>query len=164
VTKDLREKGPLPRYILHTRPQQPGLRGSDRIRRDFGIRRMTEAWYYHVQARKDVRGQLVLPSDRSGYREERDWSRISHHLTTFVESITMNVGGLHGEMSSPSTKRVSVGAAIVLGARESRVQGEGRQGIDGVQAISCQMSPEVETNRWSSKIIEAAVKTLNITN
>jgi len=39
----------------------------------------------------------------------------------------MNVGGLHGEMSSPSMKRVSVGGVIVLGARKSRVQGEGRQ-------------------------------------
>jgi hypothetical protein len=34
------------------------------------------------------------------------------------------------EMSSPSMKYASVGGVIVLGARESRVQGEGRQGID----------------------------------
>ena len=42
-------------------------------------------------------GKLVLPHDRSGYREERDGSDISHHLNTFVESITMNVGGPYVE-------------------------------------------------------------------
>ena len=35
-------------------------------------------------------------------------------------------------------KRMSVGGVIVLGARESRVHGEGRQGID---------APKVEINR-----------------
>jgi hypothetical protein len=35
----------------------------------------------------------------------------------------MNVGGLHGELSSPAMKRASVGGAIVLGAWESHVQG-----------------------------------------
>jgi hypothetical protein len=39
----------------------------------------------------------------------------------------MNVGGWHVEMSSPSMKRVSVGGVIVLGGRESRPHGEGRQ-------------------------------------
>jgi hypothetical protein len=34
------------------------------------------------------------------------------------------------EMSSPSMKYASVGGVIVLGGRESRLQGEGRQGID----------------------------------
>jgi hypothetical protein len=36
---------------------------------------------------------LILPSNRLGYREARDGSFISPHLTTFVESIIMNVGG-----------------------------------------------------------------------
>jgi len=40
---------------------------------------------------------LELPSGRSGYREERDGSKISHHLNTFVESIAMNVGGPYVE-------------------------------------------------------------------
>jgi hypothetical protein len=44
----------------------------------------------------------------------------------------MNVGGLHMEMSSPSMKYASVGGVIVLGGRESRLHGEGRQGIDMV--------------------------------
>ena len=48
------------------------------------------------------------------------------HLNDFAESIVVNVGGLCGEGCSPPVKRMGVGAAIVLGARESRVQGEGR--------------------------------------
>jgi len=36
----------------------------------------------------------------------------------------VNVGGSCGEGCSPLMKRMSVGGVIVLGARESRVQGE----------------------------------------
>jgi hypothetical protein len=81
---------------------------------------------------KDDRGQPGVPSIQSGYREERDWSVISHHLHTSVEYIVVNVGGsgMDAKVSSPPMTYQSVGAAIVLGARESRVQGEGRQGID----------------------------------
>jgi hypothetical protein len=42
----------------------------------------------------------------------------------------VNVGDFYGEVSSPPRKRRSVGAVIVVGAWESHVQGEGRQGID----------------------------------
>jgi hypothetical protein len=54
-------------------------------------------------------------------------NRCLNHL---VERIGVNVGGLCGEGSSPPVKRMGVGGVIVLGARESRVHGEGRQGID----------------------------------
>jgi hypothetical protein len=81
---------------------------------------------------KDVRGQPDLPSDRSGLRKERIGSDISRHLNTSVECVIVNVGGLCVEGSSPPVKRMGVGGVIVLGARESRVQGEGRQGIDVV--------------------------------
>jgi hypothetical protein len=97
---------------------------------------VTEAGHYIIPAPKDVRGQLVLPPDRSGYREERDGSPISHHLQASAESITMNVGGPYAERCSPAMNHRGVGAAIVLGARESRVQGEGRQGSDVRRTIS----------------------------
>jgi hypothetical protein len=58
---------------------------------------MTKVWQGHVQTTKDAKGQLVLPLSRSGYREERDGSKISHHLNTFTESIAMNVGGPYVE-------------------------------------------------------------------
>jgi hypothetical protein len=76
---------------------------------------------------KDVRGQPELPSVWSGFREERLGSRISHRLSASAEYIVVNVGGSHMEMSSPSMKYASVGGVIVLGGRESRPQGEGRQ-------------------------------------
>jgi hypothetical protein len=58
---------------------------------------------------------------------------MSRHLNTFVESIAMNVGGfgMHVKVSSPPRTYQSVGGVIVLGGRESRLHGEGRQGIDG---------------------------------
>jgi hypothetical protein len=88
---------------------------------------MTETGYVHVPAKKDDRGKPALPSVRSGFRKERLGSPISRHLNTSAEYISVNVGGSHMEMSSPSMEYASVGAAIVLGTRESRVQGEGRQ-------------------------------------
>jgi hypothetical protein len=83
-------------------------------------------WYDVPTSPKDVRGQPELPSDRSGYREERDWSLKSPHLRASVGYTMVNVGGSYAEGCSPPMKHVSVGAAIVVGARESRVQGEGR--------------------------------------
>ena len=78
----------------------------------------------------EVSGIPEIPADRSGYREERDGSAISRRLKATVEYTMVNVGGSCGEGCSPLMKRLSVGGVIVLGARESRVQGEGRQGID----------------------------------
>jgi hypothetical protein len=42
----------------------------------------------------------------------------------------MNVGGPSAERCRPAMNQRGVGAAIVVRARESRVQGEGRQGSD----------------------------------
>jgi hypothetical protein len=79
---------------------------------------------------KDVWDQPALPPDRSGFREERLGSAISSHLNASVEYIAVNVGGPCVEGSSPPMKHMGVGGIIVLGARESRVHGEGRQGMD----------------------------------
>jgi hypothetical protein len=73
---------------------------------------------------------LSLPCSRSGYCEEQDWLAANRGLHGLVESVSVNAGGLRAEVSSPPVNHASVGAVIVLGARESRVQGEGRQGID----------------------------------
>jgi hypothetical protein len=50
----------------------------------------------------------------------------------------MNAGGrgLDAMVSRPPRTASSVGGAIVVGARESRVQGEGRQGIDVLRTSS----------------------------
>jgi hypothetical protein len=42
----------------------------------------------------------------------------------------MNVGGPYAERCSPAMNHRGVGAAIVVGGRESRLQGEGPQGSD----------------------------------
>jgi hypothetical protein len=78
----------------------------------------------------DVSSQPERPAARSGYREERDGSDISRRLKAPVEYTIVNVGGSCGAGCSPLMKRLRVGGVIVLGARESRVHGEGRQGID----------------------------------
>jgi hypothetical protein len=58
------------------------------------------------------------------------------HLNDFAESIAVNVGGPYAERCSPAMNHRGVGAAIVLGVRESRIQGEGRQGIDVRRTIN----------------------------
>jgi len=113
---------------------------------------------------KVVSGKPVLPTDRSGFRDERLGSPISPRLHTSVEDIIVNVGGPCGEGCSPPVKRMGVGGVIVLGGRESRLHGEGRQGIDVVLAISCLVPPELEVNRLTVKIAEAAMNAMNMTN
>jgi hypothetical protein len=76
-----------------------------------------------------MRVNLDLPRIRSGFRRARIGSTVSPHLQPIVESICVNMGGSHMEMSSPSRKYASVGGVIVLGARENRAQGEGRQPV-----------------------------------
>jgi hypothetical protein len=43
------------------------------------------------------------------------------------ESNSVNVGDVHGELSSPPIKHARVGSVIVVGDRESLLHGEGRQ-------------------------------------
>jgi hypothetical protein len=61
-------------------------------------------------------GKLVLPHDRSGYREERDGLVANRHLHDLVEFIVVNVGGfgMDVKVSSPPMTHQSVGAAIVV--------------------------------------------------
>ena len=77
-----------------------------------------------------------------GYRGNR-------HLNYLVEFILANVGGLFAEASSPPEKQASVGGSIVLGARESRVQGEGSQGVSSSRVES---KPEPEASRTRRKV------------
>jgi hypothetical protein len=83
---------------------------------------------------KDDRGTPVLPSARLGFRKERLGSIESHHLRVSAEDISVNVGGsdMDVKVCSPPRPYQSVGDVIVLGAWESHVHGEGRQGVDVV--------------------------------
>jgi hypothetical protein len=103
------------------------------------------SWLAVSTSIKDVRGKPVLPSDRSGFREERLGSDISHHLRVSVECTVVNVGGPCGEGSSPPMKRVGVGGPIVVRGRESRLHGEGGQGMD-LRRTNSRRSP------WESSV------------
>jgi hypothetical protein len=84
-------------------------------------------WIRFGSSQKDDRGQPGLPSVRSGFRKERLGSLISSHLSASVEYIIVNVGGPYVEGSIPPMKPMGVGGPIVVGGRESRLQGEGGQ-------------------------------------
>jgi len=109
-------------------------------------------WWSVDTSPKDVTGKPELPGGRSGFRDERLGSNLSHHLNTSVECIVVNVGGsgMDAKVSSPPMTYQSVGGVIVLGARESRVQGEGRQGIDVPRVdISGHMPVNSGATRWT---------------
>jgi hypothetical protein len=84
-------------------------------------------WLAVPTSPKDGDGQPALPVIRSGFRKERLGSIISYRLHASVEYIMANVGGPCGEGSRPPVKRMGVGGVRVLGRRESRLHGEGRQ-------------------------------------
>ena len=75
-------------------------------------------------------GKPDLPHVRSGFRKERIGLIISPRLRVSAEYIVVNVGGPYVEGSSPPMKHVGVGGPIVVGGRESRLHGEGGQGIN----------------------------------
>jgi hypothetical protein len=102
-------------------------------------------WSCAITSQKDISGKPDLPADRSGFRDERLGSLISSHLRASAEYIVVNVGGsgMDAKVSSPPMTYQSVGGPIVVGARESRVHGEGGQGIDVRRTISRRSLGEV---------------------
>jgi hypothetical protein len=140
---NLREKPPLPRNILHTWRDAPGLRGSDCIQCGGLAQRMAEAGHRKGPARKAARGHWFYPLAGRDTAKSGMGCWVNRHLHDLAESITMNVGGPCGEGCRPPMKRTGVGGPIVLGARESRVQGEGGQGSDVRRTNSRRASGEV---------------------
>jgi hypothetical protein len=67
----------------------------------------------------------------------------NRHLNYFIESISMNVGGLYrnAKVSSPPMTDISAGAAIVVGGWESQPQGEGPQEIDVLRYLLMAVAP-----------------------
>jgi len=136
---DLRETGPLP----HNNLLIYGVVTVDDMgqRTNLGVSRLLPRLPDSFMGWSKL---LSLPCSRSGYCEEQDWLAANRCLHGLVESVSVNAGGLLVEVSSPPVKQASVGAAIVLGARESRVQGEGPQGIDVRWTISRRALGEVQ--------------------
>jgi hypothetical protein len=75
----------------------------------------------------------------------------NRRLQYLAEFISVNVGGLaqDAKASSPPMPELSVGGSIVLGARESRVQGKGSQGVNVSRVES---KPEPEESRTRRKV------------
>jgi hypothetical protein len=74
VTKDLRESEPLPRNSWPSLELRPGSTGQRPRRLISGPSVGDRGWNVEHTSLKEVSGQPELPADRSGYREERDWS------------------------------------------------------------------------------------------
>jgi hypothetical protein len=145
VSVNLREKGPLPRNILHSQESCPALHGAanevdglvvDLPRLGNGLSQLKGC------QRSPGHPLAVRDSAKSGLG-----CMENHHLTYLVESMYVNVGGsgADGKISSRSMLHESVGAAIVLGTRESRVQGEGPQSV-GILGHSSRM--RTRRNLW----------------
>jgi hypothetical protein len=124
---DLREIAPLSRHNL----PPPGVAPKECTGQRAGCRQgATATGDTSVPGPTDEASNLDIPGLRSGFRHERRGSLGNRCLRYFAECIGVNVGGSHMERSSPSMKSASVGGVIVLGRRESRLHGEGRQGLD----------------------------------
>jgi hypothetical protein len=93
---------------------------------------MTEAGYESLPAQRMLAVNLSYPLTSWDSAKSGLGQKVSHHLNTSVECTVVNVGGsgMDAKVSSPPMTYQSVGAVIVLGGRESRLQGEGPQGID----------------------------------
>jgi len=90
----------------------------------------------------------VYPGDVRDTSERGMGCQANRHLRRRAESDHENVGGSaqNGKVSCPPRVGLSVGGFIVLGARESRVRGEGSQGGNVSQGSQSQ-SDEVRTCR-----------------
>jgi len=145
---DLRERYPLSRNILHSweliAPTTTGQRTNQRLEpfaegyREWCVTSLQVSGGYLTYL-PDVRDTAKSGMGRAGNRR-------LHYL---AESICVNVGGLrrNAKTSSPSISSVSVGGSIVLGARESRVQGEGSQGVNASRVESKHEPEESRTRR-----------------
>ena len=124
---DLRETPPLSRNILHAWSCEPsnysGQQMNPMISRSSKDDRH---WLWLPTSTKVEASHLIYlasiwDSAKSGL------GRIENrHLNYLAEFIFVNLGGFYREVSSPPMNDRSVGGVIVVGARESRVHGEGR--------------------------------------
>jgi len=130
---DLRESVPLSRNILHT--------GGVTAYWYTGQRTNREVWHCPTDYRSwlpSITSPKVSASYLNYLADVRDSAKSglgrmgNRHLRYLVESISVNVGGSDQNVkeSSPLMSGLSVGGVIVVGARESRVQGEGHQGVN----------------------------------
>jgi hypothetical protein len=122
----LRETSPLSHNILFT----PGVvpRSDVGQRTNLNVSRFLKDYCnMQIEAGYSVYPASVRDSAKSGLG-----SAANRYLKYPRESDYVNTGGSHqdGKASSPPMLDESVGGSIVLGERESRVQGEGSQEVN----------------------------------
>jgi hypothetical protein len=138
---DLRENLPLPRNMLHTHELgSMGSRGSERIGRYVYFQPITEAVWSVFTSLKVLADNLNYSADVRDTAKSGIGHIDNRHLNDLVESTSMNVGGSCRNVKASSLPMIgmSVGGVIVVGARESRVHGEGHQFV-GIPAQNNQM-------------------------
>ena len=108
------------------------IRDSDRTQLYVHLRRVAEAGYQGFPARKVATGYPNYPVAGRDSVENGIGCIDNRHLNNLAESISVNVGGFYQDVkaSSPPMTDRSVGGVIVVGVRESRIHGEGRQEVN----------------------------------
>ena len=129
VSLNLRETRPLSRNILHSPRVRPwddtGQRPNPNV---ISFQKGTEDGYFFFPSRKVVTGNPNYPDTGRDSAKSGLGFHDNHHLNNLAESISVNVGDFYQDVkvSSPPMTDRSVGGAVVVGARESRVHGKGR--------------------------------------
>jgi hypothetical protein len=130
---DLRESAPLLRNILHswefTIPTDTEQRANPMVHLFLEDCR---SWFRMRTNLPVSTGHLPYPVGARDTAESGRGHVANRHLPPLGESIAVNVGGScqTAKASRPPRVGTSVGGFIVLGARESRAQGEGSQGVN----------------------------------
>jgi len=127
---DLREIYPLPRNILQDRGAH-GFTGQQVSPRTPLRSKGYQSWLMPSTSPKVSAGDLSYPAGTWDSAKSGLGHTDNRHLNYLVESISVNVGGpcQGAKPSSPAIPDTGVGAAIVVGARESRAHGEGPQSV-----------------------------------
>ena len=104
---------------------------------------VTEAGYVDIPTKKGLAGYLNYPADVRDTAKSGIGHIDNRHLNYLVESISVNVGGSYqnDKVSSPPMSNRRVGGFMVLGGRESRLHGDGSQGVNVSQSRNVIASP-----------------------
>jgi hypothetical protein len=136
---DLRESFPLSRNILHACERNAyGSTGQRTSREVVHCPTDYRGWLGHHTSQKVPTGNLNYPVSVRDSAKSGTGHKDNRHLNYLVESISVNVGGSDQNVKASSLPMsgLSVGGVIVVGARESRVQGEGHQFVGIPMQIS----------------------------
>ena len=141
---DLREIRPLPRNILHICGVEDHGTTGQRANLKLGVLATgCRGWLVLPTSPKVSTANLIYSVDARDTAKSGIGHLGNRHLRYLVESISVNVGGSCRKVKASSLPMIgmSVGGFIVVRARESRVQGEGSQGVNVSQSRKVVASP-----------------------